>query len=75
LSGNCTDGRPKFLLVLADGTIRGNTPRTQLGRFSLDFRKKLFARRVVQQWHSLPRVVTRGNVLLVAFDLARKSGS
>lgn len=49
LIGSCTDGRTKFLLVLADGTVRGNSPRMQLGRFTLDFRKMLFTRRVMQQ--------------------------
>lgn len=74
LNGNCRDDKTKLLLILADGIIRGNNPRMQLGRFSLDFRKDLFARRVVQQWISLPRVITRGLVLLVVFDLAMKSG-
>ena len=37
LNRNCIDGRTKFLLVLADGTIRGNSPKMQLGTFSLDF--------------------------------------
>lgn len=74
LNVNGTDGRTKFLLVLADGTIRGNSPKMQLGRFSLDFRKKLFTRRVVCQWSSLPRGVPRGIVLLGVLDLVSKSG-
>lgn len=47
----------------------------QLGKFSLDFTKDLFTKTVVQQWINLPRVITRGLVLLVDFDLAMKSGS
>lgn len=49
LNVNGTDGKTKFLLVLADGTIRGNSPKMQLGRFSLDFRKK-----VIHQKSSVP---------------------
>lgn len=75
LNGNCTDGRTEFLLVLADGTRGGNSPKMLLGRFTLDFRKRLFTRRIVWQWISLPRGVTRGIVLLGVFDLAGKSGS
>lgn len=47
LNGNYPDGRTKFFLVLADGKIRGNSPRVQLGRFSLYITEKLLTRRVV----------------------------
>lgn len=61
--------------MLVDGIIRGNNPRIQLGRFSLDFTKDLITRWLGQQWISLPRVITRGLILIVDFDLAMNSGS
>lgn len=47
LNGNYPDGRTKFFQVLADGKIRGNSPRVQLGRFSLSITEKLLTERVV----------------------------
>lgn len=52
LNGNCRDDKTKLLLILADGIIRGNNPRMQLGRLSLD----LFTRRVVQQCAVYPEL-------------------
>lgn len=72
LNGNCTDGRTEFLLVLADGTRGGNSLKMLLGRFTLDFRKRLFTRRIAQQRISLPRGVTRGIVFLESLTWLEK---
>ncbi|KAK4818242.1 hypothetical protein QYF61_009113 [Mycteria americana] len=78
LNGNCTDGRTKFLLVLADGTVNDTVTEVvsiwgqklellQRCReeFRLDIRKFYFTERVVKHWNRLPREVVESPSLEV----------